>query len=118
MELQFRTLAVATAASASAASRALVDRDQKPGGAIECKSVGDVFGFPANALPEGGILGGQAAFLGVGKTDPMALGDLVLSEEARNMRPSTGRHTLINVLPTSDRQATLAGTFALMRNVR
>jgi len=78
--------------------------DQKPVGAVEWKSVADVFGFPGDVLPGGVIrfnmprkdlhvtvggteikpalaLGGWAAFHYVGKNDAMVMGDLVLTEE-------------------------------------
>jgi hypothetical protein len=78
--------------------------DQKPAGAVEWKSVADVFGFPGDVLPEGVIrfnmprkdlhvtvggteikpglaLGAWAAFRYVGKNDAMVMGDLVLTEE-------------------------------------
>src|SRR5450759_3292257 len=78
--------------------------DHKPAGAVEWKSVGDVFGFPGDVLPGGVIrfnmprkdlhvtvdgteikpalaLGAWAAFRYVGKNDAMVMGDLVLTEE-------------------------------------
>jgi Domain of Unknown Function (DUF1259) len=78
--------------------------DQKPAGAVEWKSVADVFGFPGDVLPGGVIrfnmprkdlhvtvggteikpglaLGAWAAFHYVGKNDAMVMGDLVLTEE-------------------------------------
>jgi len=78
--------------------------NQKPAGAVEWKSVADVFGFPGDVLPGGVIrfnmprkdlhvtvggteikpglaLGGWAAFHYVGKNDAMVMGDLVLTEE-------------------------------------
>jgi Domain of Unknown Function (DUF1259) len=78
--------------------------DQKPAGAVEWKSVADVFGFPGDVLPAGVIrfnmprkdlhvsigsteikpalaLGAWAAFRMVGKNDAMVMGDLVLIEE-------------------------------------
>jgi len=85
-------------------SRAQAKADQKPGGAVEWKSVADVFGFPGDVLPGGVIrfniprkdlhvtvsgteiksglaLGAWAAFHYVGKNDAMVMGDLVLTEE-------------------------------------
>jgi hypothetical protein len=78
--------------------------DQKPAGAVEWKSVADIFGFPGDVLPGGVIrfnmprkdlhvtvggteikpalaLGAWAAFRYVGKNDAMVMGDLVLTEE-------------------------------------
>jgi len=79
-------------------------KDQKPAGAVEWKSVADVFGFPGDVLPAGVVrfnmprkdlhvtvggteikpalaLGAWAAFHYVGKNDAMVMGDLVLTEE-------------------------------------
>jgi hypothetical protein len=78
--------------------------DQKPAGAVEWKSVADVFGFPGDVLPGdvirfnmprkdlhvtvGGIeikpglaLGAWVAFHYAGTNDAMVMGDLVLTEE-------------------------------------
>jgi hypothetical protein len=78
--------------------------DRKPAGAVEWKSVADVFGFPGDVLSGGVIrfnmprkdlhvtvggteikpglaLGAWAAFRYVGKNDAMVMGDLVLTEE-------------------------------------
>src|SRR5450756_1943589 len=78
--------------------------DHKPAGAVEWKSVGDVFGFPGDVLPGGVIrfnmprkdlhvtvsgteikpglaLGSWAAFHPVGDNDVMVMGDLVLTED-------------------------------------
>lgn len=85
-------------------SWAKAEVDQKPAGAVEWKSVTDVFGFPGDVLPGGVIrfnmprkdlhvtvggteikpglaLGAWAAFRYVGKNDAMVMGDLVLTEE-------------------------------------
>ncbi len=78
--------------------------NQKPAGAVDWKSVDDVFGFLGDVLPGGVIrfnmprkdlhvsigsteikpalaLGAWAAFRMVGKNDAMVMGDLVLTEE-------------------------------------
>ena len=84
-------------------SRAQAKADQKPGGAVDWKSVADVFGFPGDVLPGGvirfnmprkdlhvsvggteikpGLALGGWAFHMVGKNDAMVMGDLVLTEE-------------------------------------
>jgi Domain of Unknown Function (DUF1259) len=87
-----------------ATSWAQAKMDHKPAGAVEWKSVADVFGFPGDVLPGGVIrfnmprkdlhvtvggteikpglaLGAWAAFRYVGKNDAMVMGDLVLTEE-------------------------------------
>ena len=95
---------VISVACLSTTSWAQAKVDQKPAGAIEWKSVTDVFGFPGDALPGGVIrfnmprkdlhvtvggteikpglaLGGWAAFHYVGQNDAMVMGDLVLTED-------------------------------------
>ena len=85
-------------------SRAQAKVDQKPAGAVEWKSVAEVFEFAGDVLPGGVIrfnmprkdlhvsvgsteikpalaLGAWAAFHMVGKNDAMVMGDLVLTEE-------------------------------------
>ena len=100
--------AVASRAAAQPAAPPPAGRAMKPvpmpSGAVDWKSVRDVFGFPGDVLPAGVIrfnmprkdlhvtvggieikpglaLGAWAAFRYVGKNDAMVMGDLVLTEE-------------------------------------